>query len=155
MFKIKFLLLAFIIFSLTFIYQNTPTFSLDDIKIIATQQVNAAKTLLGLDADSKTTVYSRKNEAGIIEFSDSAPTSNANTKIIVIDGNANLIPAVRASKTSPINEKKPDKETITGISPATPYTEPKKIKQLIEDASNLENVLNNRKSNQDRQLENM
>jgi len=149
---LKTLLLVAIVISIIFIYQNTKPFSLGDIQTAVSSQFDHVKTLLGSNVDQKTTVYSTRDETGVIEFSDSLPTDNTNTKSITIDSNANLIPAVPVNKKMSVKNEHSAKDSFADISPITPYTDPGKIKQLLNDTKNIQDSLNNRKTNLDKQL---
>jgi len=153
--RLKTLLLISIVISMLFIYQNTATFSFDAIKTVVSKQYNSVKTFMGSNGDKKTTVYSSRDETGVIEFSDSRTSDGSNTKTITIDNNTNLVPAVPLNKKVPVNNENSAKDSIADISPMTPYTDPGKIKQLLNDAKNIEETLNNRKSNLDQQLTDM
>ena len=153
--QVKLLLLILIITALLLIYQNTATFSFEDIKTTVVRQLDKAQIQLGFSANSKITVYSTRDKTGLVEFSDSVPMEDANAKSIIIDTNTNLVPAVPINNKVPVKEEKLAKDSITDISPLTPYTEPGKIKQLVNDAKNIEEVLNNRKTDLDQQLEGM
>ena len=150
--RLKILLLIAIVISIIVIYQNTNTFSFGDIKSAVSKQLDNVKTLLRSNVDQKTTVYSTRDETGVIEFSDSPPTNDSNTKYITIDSNANLVPAVPLSKKAPVKNEHSAKDSSADISPVTPYTDPGKIKQLVDDAKNIEGVLSDRKTNLDKQL---
>jgi len=153
--RLKILILLAIVISTIVIYQNTNTLSFGDIKTAVSKQLYTVKTLLRSNVDQNTTVYSTRDASGVIEFSDSLPTNDSNTKSITIDGNVNLIPAVPLSKKVPVNNENTAKDSFDDISPMTPYTDPGKIKQLVNDAQNIEDALSDRKTNLDKQLNDM
>jgi len=150
--KLKTLLLIAIVISIIFLYQNTNSFSFSDLNTAVSRQLDNVKTLLGRNANQKTTVYSSRDETGGIVFSDSMPTDDSHTKSIIIDSNANLIPAVPLNKKVPVKKENSANDDFADISPATPYTDPGKIKQLINDAKIIEDSLNERKTKTDKQL---
>lgn len=151
----KLLLLAVIIISLGYLYQNTTTLSLAGIKSTVVRQLDEAQIRLGLNSNSNTTVYSSVDDNGVMVYSDKAPPDSANAKSIIIDNNVNLIPATPPNKKAPTIEPDSAIDKSADISATTPYTEPEKIIKLLNDAKNIQDVLNDRKTNLDRQLDQM
>jgi len=152
----KILLLLVLGIALGYIYQNPAILSYDYVKNTVTPLLDKAQIQLGLDANSMTTVYSSRDENGVIEFSDNAPMDNPNATSIKIDSNVNLMPATlprnnKAAATKTLSAE----DSLTGITPTTPYTEPQKIIKLLNDANNLQGVLNDRKAKLDRHLDEM
>jgi len=149
------LLLVVIIISLGYIYQNASTFSLADIKNTLVRQLDKAQIRVGLNTNSNTTVYSSVDDNGVMVYSDKAPPDAANAKSIIIDSNVNVIPATPRIKKAPTIKQNSAEDKSADISATTPYTEPEKIIKLLNDAKNIQGVLDDRKKDLDRQLNQM
>ena len=113
---------------------------------------DTAISKLGLKGTSKTVIYSSVDDKGHRQYSDMSPSDNNDTRVLTIDPNANVVPAV-PTKPTDISGTKPTNSATT-VSPLTPYTNPKQIVQLVEDAKNIEQNLQDRKSAMDKQIDN-
>lgn len=97
-----------------------------------------------------TTVYKRLNADGEPEFTDQPSADGEST---VYRPDINIIPAL-PQQDKPPAPKKPE-QTDTKLSPLTPYTNPGKVLDLINDAKNIENTLEERRKKMDQQLKDM
>jgi hypothetical protein len=108
---------------------------------------------LGSDNDkntpSVTTVYKWQDENGEWHFSNQPPPEGVARKVITYRSDANVI---QAPKDSP-QPAKPSSEPETSASPLLPFTDPGKVKKLIDDAKNIENLLQDRQEQMDKRLE--
>lgn len=117
-----------------------PLMSFDDVKVPGKTAI--PKLTPGIETN--TTIYEWKDNDGNIQFSTSPPAAGVEYTAKEYDPNTNVIQAVKLPE-SDTDEAETEKENNT-----TPVEEigstysPDNIKKLIDDAKNVENLLNDR-----------
>lgn len=83
---------------------------------------------------STTTIYKWQDEKGNLVYGDTPP-AGVEHKIVELEGVQSIhIPVVESNESKSYEKETPTKH----ITPLTPYTDPSKVKQLIDDAKNLQ-----------------
>lgn len=108
------------------------------------------------DADAVITgspnlIYEWKDAEGNLEFSNSPPADGIEFTVREYDPNTNVIQSIELpSEEAEVSntEPKTDQKILSSDSPGDVYS-PEQIKKLIDDAKNVENLLNERLKNQE------
>jgi hypothetical protein len=100
-------------------------------------------------APSVTTVYKWQDENGEWHFSNQPPPEGVARKVITYRSDANVIQPPKASP----KPAQPSGEPETSASPLLPITNPGKVKKLMDDAKNIENLLQDRQEQMDKRME--
>jgi hypothetical protein len=113
----------------------------------------APKKPLAEKDENETKVYKWQDELGEWHFSNQPPPSGVSSSVETYRNDVNVTQAP-----PPIEEEKPEaEETGTDIpqtaAPLLPITDPERVQQLIEDAKNVQNLVDQRQEQIDQQLE--
>ena len=92
-------------------------------------------------SSGKSTIYKWVDENGVTVYSESPPPQQIESESITIDPNANIVQATK------ITEKEKSEVTKPSM-PSGPIYSPGNVKKLVEDAKNVENLLNERHERQ-------
>lgn len=96
-----------------------------------------------------TTVYKWQDKNGEWHFSNQPPAEGVASKVITYRSDTNVIQSTKApAKPEPASEP----ETPTA-NPLLPITNPEKVKKLMDDAKNIEKLLQDRQEQMDQRVE--
>ncbi len=99
---------------------------------------------------SSTQVYRWRDSEGQIHYSSEPPPKTVKAKGVTLDSHVNVVPAVKFDATPRQRETgKQSREKLPGS--IDPIYSPQKVKQLIDDAHDAQDLLNSRKNELDRQ----
>jgi len=117
----------------------------------------AAPKLPGSDAasdDKQTIVYKWQDNAGEWHFSNQPPPKNiaSSVKTYRSDINITQTPSLPPVETKQPTSAKP-RDIPTSAAPLLPITDPERVKQLIDDAKNVQNLVNNRQMTLNKNIE--
>lgn len=113
----------------------------------------SAPKLPGIGRDkNETAVYKWQDKKGEWHFSNQPPPAGvaSSVKTYRSDVNITQAPPLIESKPAPPDKTAPLPETT---SPLLPITDPERVKQLIEDARNVQGLVNNRQQKLDAQID--
>lgn len=96
----------------------------------------------------KQTVYKWVDENGVTQYSAEAPAADQQVKTLELDPNMNIVQAVQM----PEDEKEEEPSKPEFSMPTGPIYSPESIKKLVDDAKNIENLLQERMDRQDKIL---
>ncbi len=104
---------------------------------------------------SETTVYKWQDMAGDWHFSNQPPPAGVASSVKTYRSDVNI---TQAPPPLPAVGKKPEVPEKTRAipknpAPLLPITDPERVKQLIEDAKNVQNLVNDRQKTLDKQIE--
>lgn len=94
-------------------------------------------------SDGKDKAYKWTDEHGVTHYSNEEPPVESAAEIIEVDPNTNIIQSIE------IPEKETEKEPSTITPVEGPLYKPENIKKLIDDAKNVEKVLQDRHEQQE------
>jgi len=116
---------------------------------------DASEPLQQIKPDKNATkVYKWKDQSGEWHFSNTPPPAGLNSSVKTYRSDVNI---TQAPPPALVEEKsETTTKSITAIpdspSPLLPITDPGRVEQLIEDAKNVQKLVNDRKKNIDQQL---
>lgn len=108
------------------------------------------------DDPSITTIYKQQDEQGQWHFSDRHTSDDRSTDSVSYRSDTNVIPALPADDiTAGSNHPEQDngQSAPPSTSPLLPFTHPQKVQQLINDARNIEGLLQRRKETMDQTID--
>lgn len=116
------------------------------------QTINPTETSQQPRDDNETKVYKWQDQAGEWHFSNEPPPAGISSSVKIYRSDVNITPAPSAVVTTP--EEPPQAAAIPDTaSPLLPITDPERVKQLIEDAKNVQNLVDSRKKTIDQQVD--
>ncbi len=128
------------------------------IKGLATVQSwfrgSSAPKLLGMD-ENETTVYKWQDDLGEWHFSNQPPPTGVTSSVKTYRSDVNITQAPPPPPTESAAEE-PDKKTADipeTATPLLPITDPERVKQLIEDAKNVQGLVGKRQQTLDAQID--
>ncbi len=130
------------------------------IKGLATVQSwfrgSSTPKLPGMD-ENETTVYKWQDDSGEWHFSNQPPPVGVASSVKTYRSDINITQAP-SPPLPPVENatKEPDKKTADipqTASPLLPITDPERVKQLIDDAKNVQNLVGNRQQTLDAQID--
>jgi len=98
--------------------------------------------------ESETKVYKWKDKAGEWHFSNHPPPEGVASSVKVYRSDVNI---TQAPKAAPKPTDQPSAATPDTAVPLLPITDPARVKQLFDDAKNVQNLVNDRKQAIDQQ----
>lgn len=133
-----------------------PLINFGDLKIPEFSMPALPESSSSGDADAVITgspnlIYEWKDAEGNLEFSNSPPADGIEFTVREYDPNTNVIQSIELpSEEAEVSntEPKTDQKILSSDSPGDVYS-PEQIKKLIDDAKNVENLLNERLKNQE------
>jgi len=128
---------------------RAPSLSLPDISLPELQNRGAEQETGGAIA-KKNVIYQWRDEKGELNFTTSAPPKGVDFSEKAYDPNMNLIQSVRL-KSEPAEEISEPPAKIKAADIGNPYS-PQKVEKLMEDAQNIEKLLNDRFKKQEAML---
>lgn len=104
--------------------------------------------------EKETTVYKWQDAEGAWQFSNQPPPAGVASSVTTYRSDTNITQPPPA----PVEKKpEPAAEQATAIpttpAPLLPITDPERVKQLIDDAKNVQNLVNDRQSTLDKQID--
>jgi hypothetical protein len=109
-----------------------------------------------LDTDDEkarvTKVYKWQDKDGEWHFSNHPPAEGVARKVIIYRSDTNVIQSPKTSP-KPAKPSQPSGEPETTASPLMPITDPDKVKKLMDDAKNIENLLQDRQEQMDKRID--
>jgi hypothetical protein len=115
--------------------------SLSDLQKL---KAKAPKSFSNAVTDEKVQVYKWRDENGVMQFSNTPPTSGAVAEQVVLKPNSNIVQAVK------IPEKEAVAEEVNSSAP-NPYSF-QGMKKVMDDAKGVEQLLQNRHEQQQKML---
>lgn len=109
-------------------------------------KARAPSNLSSAVTDKKIQVYKWRDENGVMQFSNTPPLNANNAEQVSLDPNSNVIQAVKV----PVKEE-PAQVVQTTTKPANPYSV-KGMKKTIDDARNVEKLMQQRHEQQQKAL---
>jgi len=146
-FKALFMLLVVTGLSNYLIYLNTgqAPFTIDSFKL----DNISAPDLGNLAPQGDDTAYKWVDENGVTQYSSEPPPEHIRAQTLTIDPNTNLV-----AGTKPKEEKKDPPKTPSGAAlPTGNIYKPETINKLMDDAKNVQTLLEDRKAQQDKVLD--
>ena len=129
------------------------------IKGLATVQSwfreSSAPKLPGMD-ENETTVYKWRDNSGEWHFSNQPPPAGVASSVKTYRSDINITQTPPPPPPVENATEEPDKKTADipqTASPLLPITDPKRVKQLIDDAKNVQDLVNNRQKALDAQID--
>jgi hypothetical protein len=117
------------------------------------------KALPSTEKPHETTVYKWQDKNGGWHFSNAVPADDINSSVQTYRSDINITqptqlpkPAAAQPKTATPNTKAAASPPQKNRSPLLPITDPKRVQQLIDDAKNVQNLVNERVNNIDDHL---
>ncbi len=116
---------------------------------------SSAPKLPGINEENETTIYKWQDDSGEWHFSNQPPPADVNSSVKTYDNNVNI---TQTPPPAPV-ENKPEQPARTTddipktAAPLLPITDPERVKQLIEDAKNVRELVGNRQQTLDAQIE--
>lgn len=115
---------------------NIPNFSLNK------------QSISNFASDGKQTVYKWVDEKGVTQYSAQAPSADQQVKTLEIDPNMNIVQGLQM----PEDEKEEESSKPEISMPTGPIYSPESIKKLVDDAKNIEKLLQDRMDKQEKIL---
>ncbi len=112
-------------------------------------KAKAPSNLTSAVTDQKVQVYKWRDENGVMQFSNTPPLDVNNAEQVLLDPNSNVIQAVKAPE-----KEEPKQMVKTTTTPSNPYSV-KGMKKAIDDARNVENLMQQRHDQQQKALGNI
>jgi len=114
---------------------------------------SSAPKLPSLDED-EITIYKWQDDSGEWHFSNHPPAAGITSSVNVYRSDVNI---TQAPPSTPVDSKpeQPDEKASDipkTAAPLLPITDPERVKQLIEDAKNVQDLVNNRQQTLDAQI---
>ncbi len=106
--------------------------------------------------ENETTVYKWQDDSGKWHFSNQPPPAGVDSSVKTYRSDINITQAPPLPSPVESAPEKPDKKTTDipqTASPLLPITDPERVKQLIDDAKNVQNLVNNRQKLLDAQID--
>ncbi|VAX04199.1 hypothetical protein MNBD_GAMMA19-481 [hydrothermal vent metagenome] len=129
------------------------------IKGLATVQSwfrgSSAPKLPGMD-ENETTVYKWQDDSGEWHFSNQPPPAGVDSSVKTYRSDINITQAPPPPPPIENTTEEPDKKTADipqTASPLLPITDPERVKQLIDDAKNVQGLVGNRQQALDAQID--
>ena len=101
---------------------------------------------------TETRVYKVYGPNGKISYTDQTPDIETDSETKTIRSDVNLSPAPVSTNSKPLDKPKTTPSS-TGISTTNPYLNPQQVQQLMKDAKNVQNLMDERIEALDQQLE--
>ena len=111
---------------------------------IARLQTMAPKNLSNAVTDEKLQLYKWRDKNGVMQFSNTPPPATANAEQVVLNPNHNVVQAVNV--TAPAEQQQ-----LQQVETQNPYTV-KGMKQVMDDARGVEELLRKRHEHQQKML---
>lgn len=106
------------------------------------------ESITNFASGGKQTVYKWVDENGVTQYSAEAPSADQQVKTLELDPNTNIVQGVQM----PEDEKEESSSKPAMSMPTGPVYSPESIKKLVDDAKNIENLLQERMDKQDKIL---
>ncbi len=113
--------------------------------------IKPLKKLANAVTDEKVQVYKWRDENGVMQFSNSPPSTDIHAEQVVVDTRSNVVQAVKVPVV--VEEKKPE-PVVKAPSTPTPYSA-KGMKKVMDDARGVEEMLQKRHEEQQKMLNNI
>ncbi len=130
-----------------FLYLTTGKSPLDGLKTSEIQL--SAPDIKNITASGKQTVYKWVDANGVTQYTSEAPPEQAVTAM-ELDPNTNIVQGIKMPEDEEKEEKPPQAEIPQGN-----IYNPKSIKKLMDDANNVQKLLNDRYEQQEKGLQDM
>ena len=135
-----------------------PDIDISQIKDSISDKVGSVKDKITAEEETKETyLYKWRDDKGIIHYtSEKPPTETKNLESIKIDNQTNVVPAVSDNVPDNTANTEPAQQTSSLPStnmPANVYS-PEGIKQLFEQAENVQNLMNEQFEQQEQSINN-
>ena len=101
---------------------------------------------------TETRVYKVYSPDGKISYTDQTPDTETDSETKTIRSDVNLSPASVSTDSKPVNKPKTP-HSSTGTSTINPYINPQRVQQLMQDAKNVQNIMDERIDVLDQQME--
>ena len=98
--------------------------------------------------ESGTKVYKWKDKAGEWHFSNQPPSEGVTSSVKIYRSDVNI---TQAPAVTPKTKEQPSAAIPDTASPLLPITNPERVKQLFDDAKNIQNLVNDRQQTIDQQ----
>jgi hypothetical protein len=125
-------------------------------KVVAIQALNSVNAREAQDSEAEV-IYKWTDADGVLQYTNVPPSQGINAEIVQVDSNTNLIPAVTASQSEAeavplvtvpaVAEKLP-----AGPDQPFPYT-PEQVKKTMDDARNVQQMMNEKLEKQQQVLD--
>ncbi len=130
-----------------------PVASIDSILGSSTSEfeklkAKAPKNLTSVVSDKKVQVYKWRDERGVMQFSNTPPADGGQAERVELNPNKNIVDAVKV----PVQDD--TKKEVAKVESPSPYS-PKGMKKVMDDASGVEQLLNQRHDDQQKMLDNL
>ncbi len=115
---------------------------------------SSAPKLPGM-SENETTVYKWQDDSGEWHFSNQPPPAGVDSSVKTYRSDINITQAPPPPPPIENTTEEPDKKTADipqTASPLLPITDPERVKQLIDDAKNVQDLVNNRQQTLDAQI---
>ncbi len=111
-------------------------------------QAKVPADISSIGTDKKVQVYKWRDKNGIMQFSNTPPTTVTNAESMLINPNNNLVQAIK------VPEKEEPKKVAKAESPSSPYSV-KGMKKVMNDAKGVEQMLQKRHEEQQKMMNNL
>ncbi len=117
-----------------------PEFSIPDLP-----KISGSKNVDTINSGSPNSIYEWKDAEGNLQFSNTPPAEGIEYTVREYDPNTNVIQSIElpAEETEASTEPQTNQKIISSEDPSDVYS-PEGVKKLIDDAKNIENILNDR-----------
>lgn len=105
------------------------------------------------EPSTKTTVYKWQDKHGEWHFSNQAPPEGAAAKVITYRSDINIISAPKSGDATPPENPATSPAADPGKLPLLPLADPGRVKQLIDDAKNVQKLMDGRQQQIDQTVE--
>ena len=106
--------------------------------------------LTNVVTDEKVQVYKWRDKNGVVQFSNTPPSSESNAERIVLDPSSNVVQAVKV----PVKKEVPAHKPAATAKASSPYSI-KGMKKTIDGAKGVEKLLQQRDAEQQKLLDNI
>ena len=118
------------------------------------EKLDAIPSITG---NSKSTLYKWRDEKGQLNYTNDPPPKGIKFEKIILDSRTNVIPSIKSSKNTEVETSKPSptmqtERTHSFNKPSDLYS-PEGIEQLINQAKDVQNLVDERYKNQQKMIE--